>query len=71
MTMSKIVRKKIFVDKSRIWNLEEPADGAAPNIHVERILNTSENSKNLDTARINEKNIFLRTISSYLDDSPR
>ena len=24
MTITKIARKKLFVDKSRIWNLEEP-----------------------------------------------
>ena len=30
--MSKIARKKLFVDKSRIWNLEEPAAGAASNM---------------------------------------
>ena len=71
MTISKIARKKIFVDESRIWNLEEPAAGAATtmstnirsilldymwtDIHVERILNISGNSKNLDTVGINEK----------------
>ena len=27
--MSKIARKKIFVDGSRIWNLEEPAASTA------------------------------------------
>ena len=27
--MSEIARKKLFVDKSRMWNLEEPAAGAA------------------------------------------
>ena len=25
MTMSKIARKNLFVDKSRIWNIEKPA----------------------------------------------
>ena len=29
MTMSKIARKKLFVDESRIWNLEKPATGRA------------------------------------------
>ena len=71
MTISKIARKQIFVDESRKWNLEEPAAGAATtmstnlrsilldymwiDIHVERILNISRNSKNLDTVGINEK----------------
>ena len=27
--MTKIVRKKFFVDESRTWNLEEPATGKA------------------------------------------
>ena len=87
MTMSKIARKKLFVDESRIWNLEEPAAGAAStmstnirsilfrymwtDIHIENILNISGNSKNLDTVGINEKNLLLRTISGYLHDSPR
>ena len=85
--MSKIVRKKLLVDKSRIWNLEEPAAGAAStmstnirsilfsymwtDIHIENILKISGNSKNLDTVGINEKNLLLRTISGYLHDSPR
>ena len=29
MTMSKIARKRLFVDESRIWNLEELATGRA------------------------------------------
>ena len=29
MTMSKIARKKLFVEESRIWNLELPATGRA------------------------------------------
>ena len=60
--MSKIVRKKIFVDESRIWNLEEPAAGAASTmstkirsiflgytweeIYFEPILRITGNSKN-------------------------
>ena len=87
MTMSKIARKKLFVDESRIWNLEEPAAGAAStmstnirsillgyvwtDIHVEHKLNISGNSKNLDTVGIYEKNLLLRMISGYLCDSPR
>ena len=59
MTMSNIARKKLFVDKSRTWNLEEPAAGAASimstnirsillgymwtDIHVESILNINGN----------------------------
>ena len=82
MTMSKIARKKLFVDKSRTWNLEEPAAGAAStmstnirsilfgymwtDIHIENILNISGNSKNLDTVGINEKNLLLKTISSVI-----
>ena len=85
--MSKIVRKKLLVDKSRIWNLEEPAAEAAStmstnirsilfsymwtDIHIENILKISGNSKNLDTVGINEKNLLLRTISGYLHDLPR
>ena len=85
--MSKIARKKLFVDKSRIWNLEKPAAGAASttstntrsilfrymrtDTHIENILNISRNSRNLDTVGINEKNLLLRMISGYLHDSPR
>ena len=63
MRMSKIARKKLFVDKSRIWNLEEPAAGAASNmktkirsilfgymwydVHVESLLNIKVPSRNL------------------------
>ena len=32
MAISKKARKKLFVDESRIWNLEEPAAGAASNM---------------------------------------
>ena len=61
--MSKIARKKLFVDKSRIWNLEKPAAGAASNmktkirsilfgymwydVHVESLLNIKVSSRNL------------------------
>ena len=85
--MSKIARKKLFLGESRIWNLEEPAAGAAStmstkirsilfsyiwtDIHIANILNISGNSKNLDTVGINEKNLLLRTVSGYLHDSPR
>ena len=85
--MSKIVRKKIFVVESRVWNLEEPAAGAAStmntnlrsillgymwiDIYVECMLNICKNSKNLDTIGINEKNLLLRTISGYLHNLPR
>ena len=31
MTISKIARKKLFVDESRIWNMEEPTAGAPSN----------------------------------------
>ena len=82
ITMSEIARKKIFVDESRIWNLEEPAASAAStmstnirsilygymwtDIHIENIINL-----NLDTVGINEKNLLPRTISGYLHDSLR
>ena len=77
MTTSKIARKQLSMDGSRIWNLEEPAGGAAStmstnirsillgymwtDIHVEHILNICGNSKNLDTVGINEK-IFLERL---------
>ena len=85
--MCKIARKKLFVDESRIWNLEEPAAGATSSmstnirsilfgymwtdIHVECILNISENSRNLATAGLNEEIFLLRTVSGYLHNSPR
>ena len=30
--MSKIARKNLFADESRIWNIEEPAAGVASNM---------------------------------------
>ena len=63
MTMSKIARTMLFVDESRIWNLDEPADGKEINmktnlkshllgdmwddVHVESLLNIRDSSKNL------------------------
>ena len=85
--MSKIVRKKIFVDESRIWNLEEPAAGAASTmstkirsiflgytweeIYFEPILRITGNSKNLSSVGVQEKNLVLKTLSGYRHDSPR
>ena len=76
--MSKIARKKLFVDKSRIRNLEEPATGAASTMstnkrsilfrymltdrHIENILNISGNSKNLDTVGIKKKIFYLEQL---------
>ena len=76
--MSKIARKELFVDESRIWNLEEPAAGAASTmstnirsillgymwmgIHVECMLNISRNSRHLDTVGINEKIFSLERL---------
>ena len=87
MTMSRIARKKLFVDESRIWNVKEAAAGAAStmktkirsilfgyiwtDINVEHILRISGNSKNLDTVGINDKNLLLRAISGYLHASSR
>ena len=84
--MSKIARKKLFLDDSRIWNVKEPTASAASNMktkirsilfgymwtdrHVECILRISGNSKNIDTVGINEKDLFLQMISCYLHDSP-
>ena len=67
MTVSKIARKKLFVDKSRIWNIEEPAASPPSNInlkirsilmrcmwydiHVENMLNI-RGSRNLATMGI-------------------
>ena len=61
MSMKKIARKKLFVKGSKIWNLEEPTAGGGSamitsirsilfgymwtDIHGERILNISRNSK--------------------------
>ena len=77
--MSKIARKKLFVDESRIWNLEEPAAGAASTmrtkirsvlihymwdeIQIEAILRITGNSKNLSSLGLLEKSMMLKTIS--------
>ena len=82
MPMSKIARKKSFLDESRIWNLEEPAVGAASNmktnirskllgymwydIHVESLLDIRGSSRNLAAMGITEKYNFLRESSGYL-----
>ena len=87
MTMSKIIRKILFVDESRIWNLEEPAAGVTSDInvkirsfltiymwweiHVEAILRVTENSKNLSSVSLIEKNTLLRTVSGYYHNSAR
>ena len=76
MTMSKIAGKRLFVDKSRKWNLEEPAAGAASNmetkiisilfgymwydVHVESLLKIKGSSRNLTAMGIIEKNNFLK-----------
>ena len=78
MTMSKIARKNFFVDESKIWNLEEPAAGAASNmktnrrsilfgymwyhVHVESLLNIRGSSKNLAIIGITEKTTFLKNL---------
>ena len=78
MTMSKIVRKKLFADESKIWNLEEPAAGAASNmktntrsilfgymwyhVHVESLLNIRGSSRNLAIIGIIEKATFLENL---------
>ena len=69
--MSKIARKKLFVNEFRIWDLEEPAVGAASNmktkirsvlfgymwydVHVEYLLNIRGSSRNLVAMGITEK----------------
>ena len=84
MTMSKIAREKLFVDESRIWNLEEPAASAASTmstkirsylitymweeIHVEAMLRIT---KHLSSLSLLEKNLLLKTISGYYHYSPR
>ena len=81
MTMNKIARKKLFVDESRIWNIEEPMASAPSNmnlkikcilmrymwydIHVGNMLNIKGSSRNLAAMRITEKNNFLRQFSRY------
>ena len=78
MTISKIARKKFLVDESKIWNLEEPAAGAASNmktntrsilfgymwyhVHVESLLNIRGSSKNLAIIGITEKTTFLKNL---------
>ena len=71
MTMSKIARKKLFVDEPRIWNTEEPVAGTAStmstnirsillgymcsDIHVDSILNINGNSKKFRYCRNTRK----------------
>ena len=85
--MSKIARKKLFTDESRLWNLEKPAAGAASTMstkirsiligyiwdetHIKAILRITGNSKNLSSLGALEKNLMLKTISGYYHDSPR
>ena len=87
MTISKKARKKLLVDKSRIWNLEEPAAGAASNmktnvrsilfgymwynVHVESLLKIRGSSRNLAANEITKKNNFLRELSRYLHKDQR
>ena len=69
--MSKLARKKLFVDESRIWNLEESPAGVASNmktsirsilfrymwydVHVESLLNIKGSSRILAAMGITEK----------------
>ena len=85
--MSKIARKKLFIDKPRIWNLEEPAAGTTSTMstkirlilvgytwdetHIKAILRITGNSKNLSSLGPLEKNLMLKTISGYYHDPPR
>ena len=85
--MSKIARKKVFVDESRIWNLEEFFAGTASSRstkirsilfsymwmeqHIESMLNIKEILKDLATMGINGKKIYLRTFSQYLHKTLR
>ena len=87
MTLSKIARKKLFVDESRIWSLDEPAAGAASKMktkirpilfgymwydeHVESLLNITGSSRNLAGMGITQKNNFLREFSRYLHKTER
>ena len=80
-------KNKIFIDESRIWNLEEPAVGPASNmkstirsilfgymwydIHVESLLNIRGSSRNLAAMGITEKNNFLREFSRQLHKTER
>ena len=75
------------MDESRIWNLQEPAAGVTSDInakirpilisymwweiHVEAILRVTENSKNLSSVSLLEKNTLLRIVSGYYHNSPR
>ena len=83
--MSKIARKKLFVDESRIWNLEEPVAGVTSDIYakirsiliaymwwemrVAAVLRVTE--KNLSSVSLLEKNTLLRIISGYYYNLPR
>ena len=76
--MSKIARKKLFVDESRIWNIEEPAAGAPSNMILEirsnlmtymwydilvgKMLNIKGSSRNLAAMGITEKKKLSYTI---------
>ena len=61
MTISKIARKKLFVDKSRIWNLEELNIRSilfgymSYNVHVESLLKIRGSSRNLAANGITKK----------------
>ena len=71
MTISKVVRKKLFVDESRIWNLQEPATGVPSNmalkrrsilmgymwhnVYAENLLNIRRSFRNLPTMGLTEK----------------
>ena len=75
MAISKKAIKKLFVDETRIWNLQEPPAGAASNmktniisilfgymwydVHVESLLNIRGSSRNLATMGITEKKKFF------------
>ena len=85
MRLSKIGRKKLFVDQSRRWNLDEPAAGAASKMktkirlilfgymwydeHVESLLNITGSYSS--NGNNSKKNNFLRESSRYLHKTER
>ena len=65
MTMNKIARKKLFVDESRIWNIEEPMASAPSNMNLKIKCILMRYMWYDIHVGITEKNNFLRQFSRY------
>ena len=87
ITMGKNTRKKLFVDESRMWNMEQPIDSSIGSLlgttrsiflgyfwlesNAESLLRITGSSKDFRTTSIQEKSYYIREISRYLHQNKK